>query len=55
MTTPQTYFLILVIAAFLAFAIGLGANYISYRRWLQNQPARVRDFGRAEGLHAADD
>lgn len=55
MTTPQQYFLILVIVTFIVFAVSLAASYIHYRRWLRSQPLQVHDRSLPHGLQAADD
>jgi hypothetical protein len=38
MTTPQFYYLLLVILAFGGFGVAVAANYITYRGWRKTHP-----------------
>ena len=40
MRSGEAYYLIVVCSAFVIFGLALAANYIHYRRWLQQQPAK---------------
>ncbi len=40
MTTPQFYYLLLVISSFTGFGLLIAIAYVRYRRWLAAQPAR---------------
>ena len=40
MTTPQFYYLLLVIASFTGFGLLIGIAYVRYRRWLATQSVK---------------
>lgn len=52
MTTNEFYYLVLVLGAFGAFAVGLSVATIQYHAWLRRPAARVR-AGVAPGKQGA--